>query len=52
MLYRPNTKVFDGFSAVAIEPMSHQTNVFNTDIASTEIAAGDEKVFSYEIRIR
>lgn len=52
MLYRPNTKVFDRFSAVAIEPMSHQTNVFNTDIASTEIAAGDEKVFSYEIRIR
>jgi len=52
MLYRPKTKVFEGSSAMAIEPMSHLTDVFNSDIKSTEIAAGDKKVFSYEIRIR
>ncbi len=52
MLYRPPTKVFEGFSAIAIEPMSHLTDVFNSNIGCTEIAAGDNKVFSYEIRIR
>ncbi|MDG2496801.1 MAG: hypothetical protein P8M68_01295 [Aquiluna sp.] len=52
MLYRPLTKVFEGSSALAIEPMSHPTDVFNSDISSSEIAAGDERVFSYEIRIR
>lgn len=52
MLYRPPTKVFEGSSAMAIEPMSHLTDVFNSDIACTEIAAGDQKTFRYEIRIR
>ena len=51
MLYRPDEQIFEEGPALAIEPMSHRANVFAEDIDSTEIAAGDSRVFSYEIRI-
>ncbi|MDE0868379.1 MAG: hypothetical protein OSA22_05200 [Aquiluna sp.] len=50
MLYRPSAQLFAQGSALAIEPMSHPANVFVTDIASTEILAGESKSYSYEIR--
>jgi aldose 1-epimerase len=52
MLYRPSARIFAQGSALAIEPMSHPANVFATDIASTEILAGESKSYSYEIRSR
>jgi aldose 1-epimerase len=52
MLYRPSALLFAKGSALAIEPMSHPANVFATDIASTEILAGESKSYSYEIRSR
>jgi aldose 1-epimerase len=52
MLYRPAVKVFAQGSALAIEPMSHLTNVFATDIASAQILPGESRSFSYEIRSR
>jgi len=52
MLYRPPAQVFAQGSALAIEPMSHLTNVFATDIASAQILPGESKSYSYEIRSR
>ena len=52
MLYRPPVRLFAQGSAIAIEPMSHLTNVFATDIASAQILPGESKSYSYEIRSR
>ena len=52
MLYRPPVRLFAQGSALAIEPMSHLTNVFATDIASAQILPGESKSYSYEIRSR
>lgn len=51
MFYRPHVKLFDEGQALAIEPMSHRANVFASDIESTEIAAGEQREFSFEIKI-
>ena len=52
MIYRPPSRVFAQGSALAIEPMSHLTNVFATDIESAQILPGESKSYSYEIRSR
>lgn len=52
MLYRPPVRLFSQGSALAIEPMSHLTNVFATDISSAQIPPGESKSYSYEIRSR
>ena len=52
MIYRPPAQVFAQGSALAIEPMSHLTNVFATDMASAQILPGESKSYSYEIRSR
>jgi galactose mutarotase-like enzyme len=50
MLYRPTQKFFDSGEAIAIEPMSAPANVFRTDPGSVQLAKGETKRFSFEIR--
>lgn len=50
MLYRPSLEV--GESLLAIEPMSAMANVFAENIESVLLDPGEEKRFSYRIRIR
>ena len=50
MLYRPKQKFFDLGEAIAIEPMSAPANVFSTDPGSVQLAKGETKRFSFEIR--
>lgn len=50
MLYRPKQRFFEAGGAIAVEPMSAPANVFRADPGSVQLAAGEIKRFSFEIR--
>jgi aldose 1-epimerase len=50
MLYRPKERFFQAGGAIAIEPMSAPANVFRADPDSVQLAEGETKQYSFEIR--
>lgn len=52
MLYRPNPSLFeDGSEGIAIEPQSAPANAFNTELEKHLLAPGEQRNFSFQIRM-
>ena len=53
MVYRPPNSVLEsGGASIAVEPMSHPANVFQSDIQSTLIPAAGTKSYFFSVRTR